>query len=66
MHPDSVIHWNPNDYYMYLLAGDYHFSHENYGKAKSVYATGLTKVIANQSEREYLEKQLNRCDEKLQ
>lgn len=66
MHPDSVIHWNPNDYYMYMLAGDYHFQHKDYMKAKSVYMTGLTKVIANESERKYLEKQIVKCDKNIE
>lgn len=65
MQPDSLVKWNPNSYHAYMLAGDYYLDHKNYSSASEYYKTGLTKAIATVQEREHMEKNLKRCNEKL-
>jgi len=66
MNPDSLIAWNPEDYYMYMLAGDYYIRQNDFGKAKQVFETGLTKEIATENERSYFLEKIETCKEELQ
>jgi isopenicillin-N N-acyltransferase like protein len=61
LHPDSVVAWNPNSYHAYLLAGDYYFERKNFERARQLYAQGLTKEVATEQEREYMNKNLQYC-----
>jgi isopenicillin-N N-acyltransferase like protein len=65
LNPDSIISWNPQSYYAYLLAGDYFMEHNDFGKAIPAYTQGLTKEIATIQEREHMEKNLRFCKMKL-
>lgn len=65
MNPDSVVHWNPNSYHAYLLAGDYYFDHGNFKEAKTAYARALSKEIATVGEFNHISKKLKTCEEKL-
>jgi isopenicillin-N N-acyltransferase-like protein len=62
---DSLIASNPNFYHAYVLAGDYSFKHEQYQKAIAYYKIGLTKEIATTKERDHINKQLVKCNKKL-
>jgi isopenicillin-N N-acyltransferase like protein len=66
LNPDSVISWNPNDYYMYMLAGDYYFDRKDFHRAKNFYEQGLTKEIATAEEREYLLKRMRASKDKIE
>jgi len=63
--PDSVVKWNSNSYHAYLLAADYYFAHKEWTKAAPLYAEGLTKETATEQEREYMQKNLQRCKEEI-
>lgn len=63
--PDSVLKWNSNSYHAYLLAADYYVAHKDWKKAVALYEEGLTKEIATEQEREYMQKNLHHCKEKL-
>jgi len=63
--PDSIVKWNPNSYHAYMLAADYCRAHENWEKAVTLYETGLTKEIATEQERAYMQMNLQHCKEKL-
>jgi isopenicillin-N N-acyltransferase like protein len=65
LQPDSVIKWNPNSYHAFMLAADYYFDRKMWAKAVPLYETGLTKEIATMQERHYMEKNLEKCKEKL-
>jgi isopenicillin-N N-acyltransferase like protein len=66
MSPDSLIKWNPNSYLSYMLAGDYYFNKKDYASAKRDYETALEKEVATIQEREHIQHNLQRCNEKLQ
>lgn len=63
--PDSIVMWNPNSYYAYMLAADYYFAKEDWEMAAPLYEEGLTKEIATRQEREYMQKNLQQSKEKL-
>jgi isopenicillin-N N-acyltransferase-like protein len=65
LQPDSMITWNPHSYLSYLLAGDADLERREFAKAISAYQTGLTLEIATLPEREHMEKNLQRCKEKI-
>jgi isopenicillin-N N-acyltransferase like protein len=65
MQPDSLVKWNPDSYHAYMLAGDAYFDKDDYATAAQYYEIGLTKEIATIQEREHMEKNLQRCKEKL-
>lgn len=65
MAPDSLVRWNPDSYHAYMLAGDYYLDKKEYSTAATYYKTGLTKEVATVQEREHMEKNLKRCNEKL-
>lgn len=62
---DSVIASNPEFYHAYVLAGDYSFKHQQYGKAIQYYKQALTKEIATKNEEEYIEKQIAESQKKI-
>ena len=64
--PDSIVKWNPNSYHAYMLAGDYWKEHNDFGKAADFYEVGLTKEVATEQERQYMEKSLQHCRKKLE
>ncbi|MEP6735185.1 MAG: C45 family peptidase [Chryseolinea sp.] len=63
--PDSLIHWNPNSYHAYMIAGDYYFDKQEWSNAASVYGKGLTKEVATVQERDYMALRLETCKTKL-
>lgn len=63
--PDSLIVWNPELYHTYMLAGDHEFEKKQYARAAEFYKIGLTKEIATQQERKYMEDRLTTCNTKL-
>ncbi len=65
LQPDSLIHWNPESYQAYMVAGDYYLDHNAYAKAIPVYQLGLAKEIATAQERNHMEKNLQLCKEKF-
>ncbi|MBL7858689.1 MAG: hypothetical protein JNM57_13455 [Cyclobacteriaceae bacterium] len=65
LNPDSIVHWNPDSYHAYMLAGDYFYEHEEYAKAIPVYERGLEKEIATQQERLHMLKNIQHCKDKL-
>ncbi|HEX6892947.1 MAG TPA: C45 family peptidase [Chryseolinea sp.] len=65
-HPDSVVKWNPDSYHAYMLAADYCKEHKQWDKAIKWYETGLSKEVATEQEREYMEKNLQHCKQKIQ
>lgn len=62
--PDSLIRWNPNSYLAFLLAGNQEFDVHDFNSAKVLYQNALTREIATIQERDYIEKQITRCQEK--
>jgi hypothetical protein len=64
--PDSIVKWNPDSYHAYMLAADYCKEHEQWDKAAKWYETGLTKEVATEQEREYMQQNLQHCKEKIQ
>jgi hypothetical protein len=66
LNPDSLIKWNPNSYHAYMLAGDYYFDNGNWAEAIPVYEKGLTKEVATMQERYHMEKNLEKCKEKIE
>ena len=65
LRPDSVVKWNPNSYHAYMLAADYWKGHKEWEKAVNFYELGLTKEVATEQERQYMEKNLQHCRKKL-
>jgi isopenicillin-N N-acyltransferase like protein len=65
LNPDSLIKWNPNSYLSYMLAGDFYVDHKDYASAKRVYETALEKEIATHQEKDHIQENLQRCNEKL-
>jgi hypothetical protein len=61
---DDFIASNPQYYHTYVLAGDYLFERELYQKALAMYSTALTKEIATTKERDYINKQIEKCRKK--
>ncbi len=61
IHPDSVVRWNPNSYYSYMLAGDYYYDQADYNHAIASYETALTKEVATEAERAYIVARLDEC-----
>lgn len=64
--PDSVVKWNPNSYHAYMLAGDYCRDHKEWDHAVKWYELGLTKEVATEQERQYMEKNLKSCKAKTE
>jgi isopenicillin-N N-acyltransferase-like protein len=64
--PDSVVKWNQNSYHAYMLAADYCREHKQWDKAIKWYEIGLTKEVATEQEREYMEKNLEHCKKRIQ
>jgi hypothetical protein len=65
LQPDSVVKWNPNSYHAYMLAADYYFDKKLWDKAIPLYELGLKKEVATMQERFHMEKNLEKCKEKL-
>lgn len=65
LNPDSVIAWNPHNYHSYMLAGDYYLGINEWAKAAETFSQGLTMEVATVQEREYMERQVAECKEKL-
>jgi hypothetical protein len=63
--PDSVVRWNPLSYHAYMLAGDQCLERKQYEQAAHFYEKGLTLETATVQEREHMEKNLQRCKEKM-
>jgi isopenicillin-N N-acyltransferase-like protein len=66
LNPDSVVKWNPNSYHAYMLAADYCKELKQWDKALKWYEIGLTKEVATEQEREYMEKNLQHCKKRIQ
>jgi isopenicillin-N N-acyltransferase-like protein len=66
LNPDSVVKWNPNSYHAYMLAADYCKELKQWDKAIKWYEIGLTKEVATEQEREYMEKNLQHCKKRIQ
>lgn len=66
MNPDSLIAWNPEDYYMYMLAGDFYLNQNDFSRAKEYYLVGLTKEIATEHERRYFIEKVEDCNKELE
>ena len=64
--PDSIVKWNPNSYHAYMLAADYCREHQEFEKAAKLYEAGLTKEVATEQEKQYMEKNLQLCREKIE
>jgi hypothetical protein len=64
--PDSIVKWNPNSYHAYMLAGDYCKEHEQWENAAKWYEMGLTKEVATEQERVYMQKNLQHCKDNIQ
>ncbi len=60
----ALITSNPEYYDTYVLAGNAAFSNKDLKAAKGFYQTALTKEIATQGEKTYIENQLKKCDAK--
>lgn len=65
LNPDSLITWNPQSYLTYMLAGNYYYEAKEFGKAAGMYEQGMTKEIATQHERVYMQKNLQLSKEKV-
>ncbi len=65
INPDSIVSWNPELYHVYTLAGDRAFDQKEYSRAAKFYETGLTKEIATEQERTYMEERLKECNAKM-
>ena len=65
MQPDSLLKWNPDSYLSYLLAGDFALHKKEYANAARYYEVGLSKEIATEQERVHIQKNLERCKEKM-
>lgn len=63
--PDSVVKWNPDSYHSYMLAGDASIENKNYAAALEYYERSLTKEFATTQERDYVIKQINKCNDAL-
>ena len=63
--PDSLVKWNPNSYQSYLEGGNFYLQQGEFEKAALLYRAGLTKEVATLQEREHMEKNLKRCNEKI-
>lgn len=61
LNPDSIVHWNPNSYYSYLLAGDYYYESGNMAAAEKAYSAALEREIATGAEREHILRNLKNC-----
>jgi isopenicillin-N N-acyltransferase-like protein len=66
LEPDSIVKWNPNSYHAYMLAGDYCKEHKQCENAVKWYEMGLTKEVATEQEKVYMQKSLQHCKEKIQ
>jgi hypothetical protein len=65
LNPDSIVTWNPRSYHSYMLAGDYYLGKKDWAKAAETFSQGLKLEIATVQEREYMERQVAECKEKL-
>jgi isopenicillin-N N-acyltransferase-like protein len=66
LEPDSIVKWNPNSYHAYMLAGDYCKDHKQWENAVKWYEIGLTKEVATEQEKVYIQRNLQHCKEKIQ
>ncbi|MBL4586435.1 MAG: peptidase C45 [Flavobacteriales bacterium] len=57
----KFISSNPNSYISYMMLGDHYFESENHVMAKSFYEKSLTLEVSSESEREHIEKNLEKC-----
>jgi isopenicillin-N N-acyltransferase-like protein len=64
LNPDSIIRWNDEWYFSYMLAGDHYYNKGDYESSALVYQKALTKEIASIPEKEYIEKRLKASMEK--
>jgi hypothetical protein len=62
---DSIVRWNQDLYHSYMLAGDASMKREDYSAARSYYETGLTKEVATVQERDYMMKQIRKCNDAM-
>jgi len=62
---DNLVASNPNYYHTYVIAGDYLFRLNKFSNAIRYYKTGLTKEIATVKERDYINKQIEKCRQRL-
>jgi len=63
MQPDSMVRWNPNSYYSYLIAADFYFDKEDFVTAGKYYEQGLTKEVATVPELLHMQENLQHCRE---
>ena len=63
--PDSVVKWNPNSYHAYMLAADYYFDRKKWAEAIPFYEQGLNKEVATMQERYHMEKNLEKCKDRV-
>lgn len=61
LNPDSVITWNPQGYFAYLLAGDFYKQNGDCARAAKSYSMGLSKEVATLQEHKYMEKNKAAC-----
>jgi isopenicillin-N N-acyltransferase like protein len=64
--PDSLVQYNPEFYRSYVLAGDYRFKQKAFNQAMHDYQLALTKVIATQTELDYIHRQIKKCAKRLE
>lgn len=62
--PHRITADNPEYYHAWVLAGDYLFRHQQFAEAKRYYQQALTKEIATVPEKEYIIRQIEKCDQK--
>jgi len=65
LNPDSIISWNPRSYHSYMLAGDYYLGKKDWSRAAKTFEQGLKLEVATLQEREYMERLVAECKEKL-
>jgi isopenicillin-N N-acyltransferase like protein len=63
--PDSLIENNPQYYLAYELVGDHLFKQKHFDQALHYYQLALTKEIATKKEQYYIDKQIQKCKQKL-
>jgi isopenicillin-N N-acyltransferase-like protein len=65
LNPDSIISWNPRSYHSYMLAGDYYLGKKDWAHAAETFEKGLKFEVATVQERQYMERVVEECKEKL-
>jgi hypothetical protein len=61
---DSLVDWNPESYVSWMVAGDRAFKSKDFKKATTFYDEALTKEVATEQEKEYIEKQINSSEKR--